>query len=90
MDRGEWMKRVLGAVVVLGVTAGVGHADNGDARSKKKAPVQTEQRTFKLDLSGAPPSTNSPAPPPGAATLRRDDDGGMPFLGLKLSKPLGD
>lgn len=87
---GEWTKRVLGTVAVLGVMAGAGHADDGKARDTKKAPVQTERRTFKLDFSGTPPSTNSPAPPPGAATLRREDDGAMPFLGLKLSKPLGD
>ena len=90
MELGDWLKRALGSLALLAVVTGPAHADGGNTRDKRKAPVQTEQPTFKLDFSGAPLSTNSPAPPPGAATLRREDDGAMPFLGLKLSKPLGD
>ena len=90
MRRGDRMKRVLGLLLVLATASGAAHAADDRAATKKPpAPVVRERPDFKLDFSGGPSSSNSPAPPPGTSTLRRDDDGAMPFLGLKLSKPLG-
>lgn len=88
MQRRAAIKRVLSSLAVLAAVAGAAHAD--DLQTRKKKPVTTEQPKYKLDLSGGPPSSNSPAPPPGTATLRRDSEADVPFLGLKLSTPLGN
>ncbi|MBS0245506.1 MAG: hypothetical protein JSR61_02720 [Proteobacteria bacterium] len=89
MQRRVAIKGFLTCVAVLAVMAGAVEADEVQP-PKKKAPITNERPKFKLDLSGEPQASNSPAPPPGTATLRRDSEGGLPFLGLKLSTPLGN
>lgn len=43
---------------------------------------------YKLDLSPGLNTSNTPAPPPGTSTLTRENK--RPFMGLKLTKPLGN
>lgn len=88
MKPGASIGRVLAACAWLAVAAGAAQA-NDEVSRKKPARLAAEQPKYKLDFS-APPTTNSPAPPPGTALLRREPDSGLPFLGLKLSTPLGN
>jgi hypothetical protein len=52
-------------------------------QSEQKVPPQ-----FKLDLNSGLSPSNAPAPPPGTSGLTRETK--KPFLGLKLTKPLGN
>jgi len=88
MVRGVSILQVLSCVAVLAVSAGAARADD-EPTPRRKPPVSREQPKYKLDLSDAPTS-NSPDAPPGTTPLRRDPDSGLPFLGLKLSTPLGN
>ena len=87
MVRGDWTRRLLGSMVVLAVTSAVAHA--ADDRARKKAPPPADvQSQYKLDLSTSLSPSHAPAPPPGASTLAEERK--LPFLGLKLSTPLGN
>lgn len=88
MARSVSIIRVLSCVAVLAAMSCTARADD-QRMPRKKPPAATEEPKYKIDFGDAPTS-NSPAPPPGTAPLRRDPDSGIPFLGLKLSKPLGD
>ncbi|KQZ01068.1 hypothetical protein ASD45_09505 [Pseudolabrys sp. Root1462] len=89
MARGASIIRVVSCLAVLALMADGASADDR-LKPRKKQPVSTEQPKYKLDLASDPPSSNSPAPPPGTSPLRRDQEGAVPFLGLKLSTPLGN
>jgi hypothetical protein len=71
------------AVTVLALSA----AQAEDAKARPKAAAVPQTSGYKLDLNTALSPTSTPAPPPGASTLTRENNN--PFLGLKLSKPLG-
>jgi hypothetical protein len=89
MQRGAAIKRLMTSVVALVLVSGAAHADDRPARKKKPAPAEVQSQ-YKLDLSTSLNASNAPAPPPGASTLTREDDSAVRFLGLKLSKPLGN
>lgn len=59
-----------------------------EIRPKPKATAPLPPQGYKLDLNTALSPTNTPSPPPGASTLTRENNN--PFLGLKLTKPLGN
>lgn len=81
--------RVLSGVAMLAAMLCAARAEDHRV-PRKKPPASIVEPRYTIDFSDAPTS-NSPAPPPGASSLlRRDPDSGLPFLGLKLSKPLGN
>jgi len=89
MARSVSIIRALGCVALLAAISCAAHADDQRV-PRKKPPAAIEEPKYKIDFSDVPAS-NSPAPPPGTSSLmRRDPDSGLPFLGLKLSKPLGN
>jgi hypothetical protein len=73
------------AALFIGLS-GVALAD--DNRPQPKATTRPPPSGYKLDLHTGLNPTNTPAPPPGASTLTRENNN--PFLGLKLTKPLGN
>ena len=71
-------------VLLFGLTTSA-VADETRPRPKAHTPPPSG---FKLDLNTRLNPTNTPPPPPGTSTLARENNG--PFLGLKLTKPLGN
>jgi hypothetical protein len=62
----------------------------GDHLPRTKSAV-TQPRTapeYKLDLNTGLAPSNAPAPPAGTSPLTRETT--SPFLGLKLTKPIGN
>lgn len=81
--------RAVSCLIMLAAISGAARAED-QRMPRKKPPAATEEPKYKIDFSDVPAS-NSPAPPPGTSSLmRRDPDSGLPFLGLKLSKPIGN
>lgn len=59
-----------------------------ESRPRPKVASPPPASGYKLDLNTGLSPSNTPVPPPGTSTLTKEDNG--PFLGLKLTKPLGN
>lgn len=81
------MKPTIFAFAITALALSSAQAEDVKARPEAVAVPQT-QSGYKLDLNTGLSPTNTPAPPPGASTLTRENNN--PFLGLKLTKPLGN
>ena len=83
------MKLTLRASVIAAILYSLfGAVLADDNRPQPKATTPPPPSGYKLDLNTGLSPTNTPAPPPGASTLTRENNN--PFLGLKLTKPLGN
>jgi hypothetical protein len=65
----------------------VGNADDSLPRRQTDTPPKAPQ-SYNLDLNTGLNPSATPAPPPGTSPLTRESN--RPFLGLKLTKPLGN
>lgn len=75
------------ALTLVAATSAIAQADDKPA-PKGVLPAANDAAKFQLDLSSDAPSSKAPSAPPGLP-FRRDPDNGIPFLGLRLSTPIG-